>query len=210
MLEQHHSVSRKAALFDSLFVIGCCGVYVAASFLDVRIGYIIPAVITALTGFVLFTFKYRPDRWNDFGFRLTNLWPSIKVVGPITLVGATALLIWATIQRVSIFRWEFIVLLPLYPIWGLIQQFIFQGILHRRLLIIFDNQVIALLSTTVIFSMIHIADIRIAGLTLLVGAIWSWSFQRIPNLWTLAVSHGILAALTYPLFLGENPLLRFF
>ena len=40
------------------------------------------------------------------------------------------------------------------------------------------------------------------------GLFWSWLFARTPNVWALGLSHGILAALAYPLVLGNNPLTR--
>ncbi len=105
---------------------------------------------------------------------------------------------------------ELLILVPLYPIWGIIQQFIFQGILHRRLQQVSGSDWVAILATSLIFAAIHIADLRITGLVMIAGLYWSWSFSRTPNLWTLGVSHGVLAVLAYYLLLGEQTLQKIF
>jgi len=46
------------------------------------------------------------------------------------------------------------------------------------------------------------------GLTFAAGLGWSFLFARSPNVLSLGLSHGILAALVYPILLGENPLDR--
>jgi membrane protease YdiL (CAAX protease family) len=110
----------------------------------------------------------------------------------------------------SLNRPELLLLLLLYPLWGVVQQFVFQGILHRAVLHCVDCRNVALFVTTVLFAAVHVPDWRIVGLTLVAGFGWSWFFQRCPNLWVLGVSHGVLGGLTYPLLLGRNTLEQIF
>ena len=51
-------------------------------------------------------------------------------------------------------------------------------------------------------------ECRLLALTFLAGIMWSLLYRRWPNLWLLAGSHSILAALAYPLLLGDAPLSR--
>ncbi len=62
--------------------------------------------------------------------------------------------------------------------------------------------------TAVAFSLVHAGSLRLVALTLISGWVWSWIYQRGANLWVLGLSHGVLAALAYPLLLGDNPLGR--
>ena len=66
----------------------------------------------------------------------------------------------------------------------------------------------AAILTAAIFGLVHVDDWRLVGLTCLAGAVWSFMFQRWPNVIALGLSHGITAAFTYPLLLGDDPLQR--
>ncbi|MFQ5747893.1 MAG: type II CAAX prenyl endopeptidase Rce1 family protein [Planctomycetota bacterium] len=101
---------------------------------------------------------------------------------------------------------ELALLLPLYPLHGVAQQFVFQGILNRRLTTLFGRPFPTACATAAAFALVHFGSPVLMALTFPAGLAWSLLYQRRPNLWALGLSHGILAALAYPLVLGENPL----
>jgi len=68
---------------------------------------------------------------------------------------------------------------------------------------------LTLLLTSLAFALVHLGSSTLVALTFVAAFFWSWIYARHPNLWPLGISHGILAALTYPLVLGDNPLQRF-
>ena len=88
------------------------------------------------------------------------------------------------------------------------QQLGFQGLLHRALMVLLPSPVLQVLGSAVAFACVHIENLTLFGLTLMAGVMWSLLYRRWPNLWLIAGSHSVLAALVYPLVLGEAPLSR--
>lgn len=203
-------ITKKQAASDVLIVAGCSGGYVIASLLHVPSGLKIPVVVCVLIGYAVFVLARRSQSWRDYGVRCDNLVASAWRVGAWTVLAAGVIITWAILHGTSLWRPELLIMLPLYPLWGLVQQFIFQGILHRALLVLLPQRSLALILNSVAFASVHITDWRLVALTFVAGIAWSWFYQRWPNVWVLGISHGILASLTYPLLLTENPLAGFF
>jgi membrane protease YdiL (CAAX protease family) len=128
--------------------------------------------------------------------------------GLFTGAATAAIVVYALCQGSSLWRSDMAILLPLYPVWGTIQQVIFQGLLHRRLRVLLPNAILQVLITSVAFALVHWGNPALVALTFAAGIAWSLLFRRWPNAWALGFSHGILAALAYPMILGDTPLER--
>lgn len=203
-------VTRRAALADVATVLGCSAAYVLASLAGVRIGWIMPVVAVVLLSYGWLVLRHRGETWRDYGVRSDNLLAAAKLVGAWTLLAAAAMVAWAFALDVRLWRAEMAVMLPLYPAWGVVQQFIFQGLLHRRLVRLLGGRLLPVVATASAFGLVHVDDWRLATLTSVAALGWSYCYQREPNIWVLGLSHGLLGALAYPLVLGENPLDRLF
>jgi membrane protease YdiL (CAAX protease family) len=68
--------------------------------------------------------------------------------------------------------------------------------------------VLQVLITAAAFACVHFGNPGLMVLTFLGGIVWSVLYRRWPNLWLLAGSHTVLAALAYPLVLADAPLSR--
>jgi membrane protease YdiL (CAAX protease family) len=103
---------------------------------------------------------------------------------------------------------EFARALLLLPLSGIAQQTILQGVLHRRLREVFplaggetshpspltrQTHWVAIGLTAVFFSLLHAPNGPLMGLTLVGGLIWSWVYDRAPNLPLLGISHGLIS-----------------
>ena len=203
-------VTRRAALADVATVLGCSGAYVLASLTGARIGWIVPVVAVVLLSYGWLVLRHRGETWRDYGVRSDNLLLATKIVGAWTLVAAAAMVTWAVARDAQLWHAEVATILPLYPAWGVVQQFIFQGLLHRRLIRLLGGRLLPIVATATAFGLVHLDDWRLAALTSVAALGWSYCYQREPNVWVLGLSHGLLGALAYPLVLGENPLNRLF
>jgi membrane protease YdiL (CAAX protease family) len=70
-------------------------------------------------------------------------------------------------------------------------------------------RILQILITATAFGSVHFGNRILLGLTFVAGIAWSVLYCRWPNLWLLAGSHSVLAALAYPLVLAYEPLSRF-
>ena len=203
-------LTKNQATSDVIVVAGCSSVYVVASLIRVPVGWIIPIVVTVLFCYWGFGLRRRSHTWRDYGLRSDNFVAAGLPIGCFTFVGGVVIVGWAIFSGNSLARPELLILLLIYPLWGFVQQLIFQGLLHRGLLVIAPSRSIALILNSAAFASVHISDWRVLVLTFIAGLFWSWFYQRQPNIWALGLSHGVLAALTYPLLLADNPLERAF
>lgn len=201
-------IPRLRVALEAGFVFVMVALYVTLEALQVPKRYTIVGLGVALALYAVYLFATTRERPRDFGLRLDNLGSAAVPAGIFTLVAAATVVAWASITGKPLWRSELAIMLPLYPLYGIAQQFVFQGVFHRRVRLALGSRAAAVPVTAVVFSLVHLPDFRLAGLTLAAGLAWSWMFSARPNVWVLGLSHGILAALVYPMILGENPLLR--
>jgi len=162
----------------------------------------------ALGAYVLYVAVRRPHSWRDLGFRRDNLTAGLLPVGVCTAVVGAGLVAFAVVQGRPVWQPAVLVLLALYPFWALVQQFAFQGLLHGGLKVLVQSPYLQVLLTATAFASVHAGNATLFALTFFAGIMWSLLYRRWPNLWLLAGSHSILAALAYPLVLGDAPLSR--
>jgi len=80
-----------------------------------------------------------------------------------------------------------------YFFWAFLQQIGLQTFLTRRLRQVFRNPYLAAFASSSLFALIHLPNAALVIFTWVGGFFWALSFQRTPNLYALAVSHGWLA-----------------
>lgn len=199
-------ISRRQALAELACFLCGGGAFVASVLLDVPRRYAIIGLVVALVGFVVWTRTRGIEQLADFGLRRDNIRVSAREVFPFTIVAAVLIVSFAWLRGVSFDRPELWILVPLYPLYGIAQQWVVQGVLHRRLRVL-TSRGIAIALTGAGFGLLHVANPPLWGLTTCAGLAWAWLFARAPNVLTLGVSHGVLAALVYPLVIETNPLL---
>lgn len=142
--------------------------------------------------------RERTETPNELGFRFDNFGRAFLMLLP-PMIAVT--LVFLAIGRlsgsgISILRWgaarPLFLQLILGTLWGLAQQYVLQGFINRRAIIIFGRGWISVLLVAVIFGALHLPNLWLAGITFVGGVIWSATYQRTPNLFALAVSHSIM------------------
>lgn len=200
--------SRRAAAQDVAAILLLSIAYVGAEAVHVRKRFTIGGVALALAVFAALLVRRGQDRCRDLGLRTDNLGSALAPVGAFTFLAALAIVGFAWIRGRSLWRADLAILLPVYPLWGVAQQLIFQGILHRRLMVLVRSAPVEVTLTAAAFATVHAGNLALVALTFAAGLVWSLLFRRWPNVIALGISHGVLAALAYPLVLGDAPLSR--
>lgn len=136
------------------------------------------------------------DRLRDLGLRLDNFWSSAREVGIATLVGAIVVVaVGMAAGAGPAFRRGILSSFLLYPLWGFAQQYAIQSFSFRRTLEGVGRPDLAAAITASLFAIVHWPNWPLALLTLVGGYVWCRLFDRNPNLFTLALSHGWMAVL---------------
>lgn len=196
------------AMVDLAIVLSVVVGYGAAEAFGVEKRWTFAAEAMALAGYAWMVRRRGRETWRDFGLRIDNFGECAGPIGAWTALGAAVIAAWAWIAGGSLWRSDMAILLPLYPLYGVVQQLVFQGVFHRRLMELGRRGWMSVGCTAVLFSLVHVGDWRLVGLTLVAGVVWSALYERYPNVWLLGLSHGFLAALAYPWLLGSQPLSR--
>lgn len=131
------------------------------------------------------------------GFTAKNFWRAWQLLLlPMLIVGVLLLTIGFFAHSLQFGR-RFWLSLLLLPLWGLTQQYILQGFIYRRLQIILppEKKSLQIFLAALLFALVHAPNVPLMFLTLVGGLVWTWVYDRAPNLWALGISHGLMSAI---------------
>ncbi len=144
---------------------------------------------------------------RSLGLRLDNWRSSFRSVAPPTVGFALLGLIYGLASghlRVDPFPRVF-----LYIPWAFLQQYALNNLLLPRFRTVFGDFKLSLVATALFFALIHSPSVLLIALTFLGALFWGWMFSRVANLFTLSLSHAILAVVTLAVWGGgEKEILR--
>jgi membrane protease YdiL (CAAX protease family) len=202
-------MQRQSAISNVLAVGGASLLYVGLEVLKIpkRWSFLGLGLILVLYGIHLV--RRRTESWRALGFRGDNLVAGFLPVGLCTVLAGAGLFGFAVARGRAVWSREVLLLLVAYPVWALVQQLAFQGLFHRGLMVLVRAPVLQVVLTAGAFACVHFGNPALVALTFMAGLLWSVLYRRWPNLWLLAGSHTVLAALAYPLVLADAPLSRF-
>jgi len=163
-------------------------------------------IIPLLFSLVLYAFlesKYGDRDFAYFGIRNDNLKEATKwnviVLGPFLL----GLSIYAFINGIN-HPLHFCYAVLLYPIWGLIQQFVFQGIfLNACKKMGFGYFSIPLAAFA--YTIVHYPSMFMIVFTALGGLLFSTLFYFRPNIIPIGIFHGVFGAFLYYVLRNKDP-----
>lgn len=161
-----------------------------------RVVVIIPVALAFAV--MVYSHRFRGESLRDLGFRFDNFFRALLWLTPPTLVALVILMVvgWWLGASVNFFRWHpnrnLVLQLGLGTLWGLVQQYALQGFLNRRAMLVLGPGWLSILLLATIFGCLHLPNLWFAGLTFAGGLIWVAVYQRVPNLFALALSHSIL------------------
>jgi hypothetical protein len=145
---------------------------------------------------------------QQMGFRREGLAPAFAATSVLSVVALVAMGLIAFAHHTLVFRWPMLLLLGLYPVWGLMQQMLVQGILVRTVAAMSAGpwpKVVATGLAALLFGAVHLPDMRLAAATCLLGAIFTLIYLRWRNLWPLGLYHGWLGVFFYYWVLRRDP-----
>jgi uncharacterized protein len=163
---------------------------------------IIPVSLTL--AFILYSQFKRSENWSEIGFSCSHFGAALRLLFLPVILGCLVLLAIGYVTN-SIHRsTHFITNLFIVPCWGVIQQYVLQGFLYRRIrflclgvsphrFTLAQRIWLAILLTAGLFAMVHLPNIALTLLTLIAAIMWIGVYERAPNLWALGLSHGLLS-----------------
>ena len=146
-----------------------------------------------------------PGLAHRWGFRRDNFLPALRACLVFVIPAAAAMIVAASLTGRLALPPTFWVVLLLYPLYGIAQQFALQALITRNLRALVRPRAPRVVVVAALFGAAHVPDGPLIGLTLLTGLVFTWIYESHPNLWAVGIAHGLLGALAYYLVLGRDP-----
>ena len=163
-------------------------------------------------GYVGWQVRQDPTKWSKWGFRTDNLrqafiWPSI-----VFIASGLGMAWYGAMTGRALWQDHILFLLLLYPLWGILQQFLVQALGVDNLLKLFPQSglLLAMPVGVILFAVVHFPDGFLMLATGLLAGFFIPLYIRDRNLWPLGLYHGWLGTFFYLWVLGRDPWISVF
>ncbi|MCI0341792.1 MAG: hypothetical protein L0216_11695 [Planctomycetales bacterium] len=167
--------------------------------------YFIGACVVAWGGYVARRVVADRTVLRDWGLRLDNLRRASLVFAPVLVLGVAILLGYRLALGFLPLPATAPLLFALYPFWGLLQQFLLQGLVAGNLERLGLPRPALVAVAAALFGLVHLPDWPMVALTAVAGAFWVPLFLLTRNLFPLAIVHGWLGGLAYYWVVVRDP-----
>jgi hypothetical protein len=176
-------------------------------------GLFIALASVSWISYVVWRVRQDSSLWVKWGFHTKNLssafvWPTV-----IFVIGVGLMAWYGMVHGHVLWQGHILFLLLLYPLWGILQQFLVQALGVANLMALYPEQgrVVALPVGVVMFSLVHVPDgLLLTAATGLMATLFIPCYLRDRNLWPLGLYHGWLGTFFYLWVLGKDPWISVF
>ncbi len=201
------NISDNRRIFEIGVVIATgIGKFIFMDLLELRLTYIIIACLFWMS-YIFYRSKQNKGILKYWGLSSRYFTASFLGILPFALV-LIGLFVIVGIQRdTNILDWSIIPILLLYPLWGIIQQFVIVGLIARNLKDLKKIKVpylFIILFTALIFSIVHYPSALLMAGTFLLAIAYTKLYLSGRNLIVLGIYHGWLGAFFYYTILERN------
>jgi len=182
------------------------GKFILMDWLDLRFVYISGACLFWMT-YVFLRTRQTKGILSYWGFAKTKFRKTFIELLPIVAIGIGAFLWIANRQDTNVVNWSILPILLIYPIWGIVQQFIIVGLISRNLKDLKKYKIpqgVIVLFTSVIFAVVHYPHLDLVFGTFLLAILYSSLYLRGRNLIVLGIYHGWLGAFFFYTVMGRD------
>ncbi len=160
------------------------------------------------TGYVVLRFRTDREVIQEWGLGLRGSLPAVKAALVVLAVGTAGVAAISISRGTLRFHWHILPLFAVYPVWGVVQQFLIQALVARNLQILFPARghvVPIALVCALLFGVVHWPDTVLMAATLLLGLVFTPVYLKTRWILPLGVVHGWLGALAYFWLLERDP-----
>jgi len=192
-------------------LITALGKFVSVNLLDIKLPYIL-LVTVFWVSYVIYRVRTHSGILTYWGFRKEGFGKTCKPLLGFALVVVAGFVIYAVYNDQLKLHWHLLAILLLYPLWGVVQQFLMMSLIAGNLK---DGKFglktgWIILLTSVAFSAIHLPTVLLAIATFFLALVYSFLFLKHRNLWPLGLFHGWLGAFFYWLVLNRDSWIEVF
>ena len=158
-------------------------------------------------GYIAWQVRRDRAKWGSWGFRTDNLWGAFKWPTRLFVLASVGMAWYGVRTGQVLWQGHMVFLLLLYPLWGVLQQFLVQALGVNNLMQLFPRYglLLAMPVGVVLFAVVHFPNWRLMLATGLLACVFIPLYIRDRNLWPLGLYHGWLGTFFYLWVLGRDP-----
>lgn len=184
--------------------------FIFIDWLNLRAAYIVIISLFWLI-YIISKFRANPESIRQWGIQKQNFKRSFLFLLPFFIICIVGTGLFGYFSGAYLLNWHILPIFMMYPLWGLIQQFIVAGVISGNLKAIknpgFNNFQI-ILFTSILFSLVHYPDGFLMLFTFVMQWIFTTAFLRWKNIWPLGLYHGWIATFLLYYVLGRDLLVE--
>ncbi len=203
-----HLISKRQRKFEiAAVVLTGVGKFVFMDTLDLKLLFISVAIIL-WTAYVVYHSRRISGLLNYWGFRIDNFWKVTRIVLPYGLVFLLLFFVVGYYRDTINMSWHIIPILILYPVWGIIQQFLLIGLIAGNLQHLQENRerkLVIVILTALLFGLLHYPYTWLMFGTFILALLYGFIYLRERNVVVMGMFHGWLGALFFYTVVGRDP-----
>ncbi|MEM7574966.1 MAG: CPBP family glutamic-type intramembrane protease [Bacteroidota bacterium] len=179
---------------------------------ELRLPYII-VVLLAWTAYVVWKRRQSPQAFSDWGLNFDGFFTTLKELLPWAVLLVFSFGIYGRLSGKMMVSWHILPIFLLYPIWGVLQQFLVLNLFGKNLKDSLKGQMplwAIVCSTSLLFGLVHYPFLLLIGATFLLALVYTTLYFRGRNLIALGFYHGWLATFFFYWVLGRDSWLEAF
>lgn len=193
---------------ELLAVLLTAGLHLSWPLTGLSRGWLVIPLVVAWGAHVVLTARRDPTALDGWGLRWEGLRPTALAVVALIGLAGPVMAISGLIRGADPSPWMWVAVAA-YPVWGLVQQLLVQGVVTRGLSKLprpFGSPVLATLGSAIAFGLAHWPDPVLMAATFGLGLVLAPIWLRWRNLWPLAFAHGWLGTLLYYFVMLRDPM----
>ncbi len=159
--------------------------------------FLVALPILAAVGVVFFSHRRSNESLKQIGYRFDNFGACLRLLALPMLAFFLALAIigygLGSLRFDKLFDLAFLKKGAWLFVWGLVQQHALQAFFNRRAQSVWGSGYRSVLFAAAIFALLHLPNFWLVIATFCGGMMWASVYQKIPNLFALALSHGLMS-----------------
>ncbi|MEO1516019.1 MAG: CPBP family glutamic-type intramembrane protease [Bacteroidota bacterium] len=198
---------RRRLLEIGLIALTGLGKFVFMDWLNWRLPYILTACLFWM-GYILYRRRQSPNILSQWGLSTNRFQKTFLELLPLALLSTLAFVFLGEYLETSVLNRNVLPLLLVYPLWGIIQQFLIIGLIAQNLqqleAVDLSKGWIVLIAALV-FAVVHFPYLLLVGGTFVLALLYTWLFLKGRNLVVMGIYHGWLGAFFFYTLLGRDP-----
>ena len=202
---------RRILEMGAVFLTGA-GKFIFMDWLAWKLPFIVLAIV-AWSTYVFIRQRQVPHILHYWGFRIDNFGRVAKVVLPFGLASVIVFFLLGFYLGTLNLTWHIIPILILYPVWGVIQQFLVIGLVAGNLKDLKQRKpsdLLIILLTALLFGVLHFPFYWLMFGTFVLALFYGYIYLRSRNVYAMGIFHGWLGALFFYTVVGRDPFTEVF